>query len=116
MALPPSRPGLHSRSYTSGLCVCGGLMMMGASGVGRSPPLSDGTSSSVRKLSWPSSLCMGWRDDGALGGESGGGSVAEETGPRLRRDKQQVQGKHYSRWMLRFSMRVGFGPSHRNKS
>lgn len=39
-------------------------MMIGASGVGRSLLRSDGTlstspSSSVRKLSWPSSLCMG---------------------------------------------------------
>lgn len=41
--------------------------MIGASGVGRSTLLSAGRliaspSSSVRKRSWPSSLCMGWSD------------------------------------------------------
>ncbi|KAG7252484.1 hypothetical protein CRUP_027399 [Coryphaenoides rupestris] len=42
MGLPPSPDcARHSRSYTSGLCVCGGLMMIGASGVGQSLLFSD---------------------------------------------------------------------------
>lgn len=65
MALPPSRPALHSRSYTSGLWVCGGLIIIGASGVGRSSSLSSGGSSSKR--SRPSSLCIGWSDGKASG-------------------------------------------------
>lgn len=72
MGLPPSRPAFHSRSYTSGLWVWGGLMMMGASGVGRLPLLSAGRligspSFSVRRRSWPSSLCIGWSDGEASG-------------------------------------------------
>lgn len=72
MGLPPSRPAFHSRSYTSGLWVWGGLMMMGASGVGRLLLLSAGRligspSFSVRRCSWPSSLCIGWSDGEASG-------------------------------------------------
>lgn len=32
MGRPPARPGRHTRLYESGLGVCGGLRMMGASG------------------------------------------------------------------------------------
>lgn len=61
-------------------------MMIGASGVGRSPPLSGGRlvaspSSSGRKSLWPSSLCMRWSDGDAAGSTppvgAGGESVNE---------------------------------------
>lgn len=55
MGRPQALPGRHCRSYASCLCVWGGLVMMGASGVGRSLGLSAGVSTSYDgPSSWPS--------------------------------------------------------------